>query len=179
MRTTAWVALAALLVACSPATDHLAPAGSPFESDDVRFVAPTGWEMRQPTQQANAAGGILVYLATQPISGECGLGEPSCANPLDDQLAPGGVLVTWATRYCAGQTCDLPDAPLIAIGNRQGVTVPVESGCESTAFSERAAYFVTVTPQRVDILLVCARHPSGATRAALLGFLDAIRWRVP
>jgi hypothetical protein len=38
---------------------------------------------------------------------------------------------------------------------------------------------VTVTPQRVDILLVCARDPSDTTRSAFLGFLDAIRWRIP
>jgi hypothetical protein len=173
------LAFVVLLVACAQAAEHLAPAGSPFESDEVRFVAPTGWQMRQPPQNTDGAGGVLVYLATQPISRECGLGQPSCSNPLDDQLAPGGMLVTWVTRHCAGQTCDLPDAPLIAIGNRQGVMVPVAAGCESTAFSERAAYFVTVTPQRVDILLVCARHPSGSTRSALAGFLDAIQWRVP
>ena len=177
MRAGLALAIVALLVACAP-SGHATPAGSPFEDDDVRFVAPTGWEMRQPPL-TDGAGGILVYVATQPISGECGLGEPSCSNPLDDQLAPGGVLVIWATRYCAGRTCELPAAPLMSIGNRQGVMVPVEAGCESTAFTERSAYFVTVTPQRVDILLVCVRHPSGSTRSALLGFLDAIHWRVP
>lgn len=177
MRRASVLAVVALLAACAP-SGHATPAGSPFESDEVRFVAPTGWEMRQPPL-TDAAGAILVYLATQPISGECGLREQSCPNPLDDQLQPGGMLVTWATRSCAARSCDLPEAPLIAIGNRQGVMVPVEAGCESTAFTERTAYFVTVTPQRVDILLVCARHPSGSTRSAFLGFLDAIQWRVP
>lgn len=177
MRAGVGLACVALLVACAPSR-HATPGGSAFESDEVRFVAPIGWEMRQPPL-TDAAGAILVYLATQPLSGECGLGEQSCSNPLDDQLQPGGILVIWATRSCAAQSCDLPEARLIAIGNRQGVMVPVEAGCESTAFTERTAYFVTVTPQRVDILLVCARHPSGSTRSALLGFLDAIQWRVP
>ena len=44
---------------------------------------------------------------------------------------------------------------------------------------EWSAYYVTVTPQRVDVLLVCARDPTDATREALLGFLDGILWRVP
>ena len=30
-----------------------------------------------------------------------------------------------------------------------------------------------------DGLFVCARQPSDATRSALLGFLDAIQWRIP
>jgi hypothetical protein len=89
------------------------------------------------------------------------------------------MLILWAERRCVAQTCDLPSAPLIAIGNRQGVMVPVAAGCEGMPFTERSAYYATVTPQRVDVLLVCARHPSEATRSAFLGFLDAIHWRIP
>jgi hypothetical protein len=173
------LAMLVVLVGCVPAVQHPEPAGSPFESDDVRFVAPTGWEMRQPTPTADGASRILVYLATQVIGGECGLGDPACTNPLDDELQPGGMLVIWAVRLCAGQSCDLPSAPLISIGNRQGVATSVDAGCEATGSTERVAYFATVTPQRVDILLVCARNPSDATRSAFLGFLDAIQWRIP
>jgi hypothetical protein len=89
------------------------------------------------------------------------------------------MLVAWAGRPCVAQSCALPTETLIAVGNRQGVHAPADAGCEGTGFTERAAYYVTVTPQRVDILLVCARDPSDATRSAFLGFLDAIRWRIP
>jgi hypothetical protein len=89
------------------------------------------------------------------------------------------MLVVWASRSCAAQFCNLPSAPLLAIGNRQGVMATTDAGCEAMPFTERSAYYVTVTPQRVDILLVCARDPSDATRSAFLGFLDAIQWRIP
>jgi hypothetical protein len=55
----------------------------------------------------------------------------------------------------------------------------MDSGCEEVGYTERSAYYVTVTPQRVDILIACARDPSAATRSALLGFLGAIHWRIP
>jgi hypothetical protein len=59
------------------------------------------------------------------------------------------------------------------------VRIPNDFGCEGTGFTERSAYYVTVTPQRVDVLFTCAREPTEATRSAFLGFLDAIQWRVP
>ena len=102
-----------------------------------------------------------------------------CRSPLGVGLRAGGMLVAWAARSCAGQFCNLPAGTVIGVGNRQGVRAETDSGCEETGFTERSAYYVTVTPQRVDILLICARNPTDATRSALLGFLDAIRWRIP
>ena len=179
MRTAVWLAGVYLLVACAPNIEHPVPAGPAFESGDVRFVAPTGWELREAARPTNGPGGLIVFLANQPLRDGCGLAEASCTAPLDDELRPGGMLVIWATRLCAAQLCNLPSAPLRAIGNRQGVMAPADVGCEAMPFTERSAYYVTVTPQRVDILLVCARDPSDATRSAFLGFLDAIRWRIP
>jgi hypothetical protein len=89
------------------------------------------------------------------------------------------MLAIWATRLCVAQGCTLPSATPIAVGNRQGVVTVPDAGCEETGYTERLAYYVTVTPQRVDILLTCARDPSDASRSAFLGFLDAIRWRIP
>ena len=89
------------------------------------------------------------------------------------------MLVTWVRGSCVARSCDLPAAALIPIGNRQGVRVPLTTGCEATGFTERSAYYVTVSPQQVDALFVCARDPSDATRSAFLGFLDAIQWRIP
>jgi hypothetical protein len=169
----------ALLVACTPAIDHPVPGGPSFASDEVRFVAPTGWEIRQSNDRTNGPGSLVVYLANQPLRDECGMAESSCTAPLADQLRTGGMLVVWATRACVAQFCNLPAAPLLPIGNRQGVMTQADAGCDATLFTERFAYYVTVTPQRVDILLVCARDPSDGTRSAFLGFLDAIQWRIP
>lgn len=179
MRRSVWLAGFVLLAACATTNEHPVPAGPAFQSDDIRFVAPTGWELREAARPTLGPDNLVVFLANQPLRGECGLAEASCAAPLDDELRPGGMLVIWATRFCAAQRCDLPSGRLLAIGNRQGVAAPADAGCEAIHFTERSAYYVTVTPQRVDILLVCARDPTDATRAAFLGFLDAIQWRIP
>jgi hypothetical protein len=169
-----------LLVACA-STQHPEPGGSPFENADVRFVAPQGWEMQRPTAGSPDLDQIVVYLANQPLHDDCRqVGtEISCGSPLGEGLRVGGILVIWAGRPCVAQSCTLPSETLISVGNRQGVRTATDAGCEGTGFTERSAYYVTVTPQRVDILLVCARDPSAATRSAFLGFLDAIQWRIP
>ncbi len=182
MRAGLGLACIALLVACAPAIEHPVPAGPAFESDEVRFVAPTGWQLQPSTAVFYGADvEIRTYLANQPLHEDCTdtSGELLCDSPLVDPLRPDGMLVTWFSHECVARGCDLPSAPLIAIGNRQGVRVPYDQGCEGTGFTERSAYYVTVTPQRVDALFTCARDPSDVTRSAFLGFLDAIRWRIP
>ena len=182
MRISAGLACVALLVACAPSIEHPVPAGPAFESDEVRFVAPTGWQLQPSTAVfLGADTQIRTYLASQPMHADCTYTpvELLCVPPLVQPLRPDGMLVTWFANGCVARSCELPPAPLIAIGNRQGVRVPSDIGCEGTGFTERSAYYVTVTPQRVDVLFTCARDPSDATRSAFLGFLDAIRWRIP
>jgi hypothetical protein len=180
MRILAAMVCSALLVACA-AADRPVPDGPAFEADDVHFVAPTGWQVQQPSGFQSQLNRTVVYLANQPLQSECraeGQGL-ACDSPLADGLRAGGMLVWWASRTCAAQLCDLPPGPLMQVGNRLGVHGPVDYGCDGAGYTERSAYFVTVTPQRVDVLLVCARDPTDAMREALLGFLDTIQWRVP
>ena len=181
-RTLALLAGAALLVGCASSTTHPVPGGTSFQDDEVRFVAPTGWDVQPSRAESFGSGGaIRLYLANQLLREDCPAGDPTtvCESVLGDGLRPGGVLVVWLSASCVAKACDLPTAPLIAVGNRQGVRLPLTDGCEGTGFTERSGYYVTVTPQRVDALLVCARDPSDATRSAFLGFLDAIHWRIP
>ena len=178
--------LVAMLVTACTTIEHPSPAApSPaaafVERDDFRFVVPAGWEVRPSTQVSYGRVNVELYLANQPLRDDC-VATPTtvnCQSPLADGLRPGALLVTWIVQECVAQGCQLPDARLIAIGNRQGVRVPANSGCEETGYTERSAYFVTVTPQRVDVLVVCARDPTTAARSALAGFLDAIQWRIP
>jgi hypothetical protein len=178
-RAVSGLACVALLVACAATIEHPEPGGPAFESDDIRFVAPSGWQI-QPTTAASQSdtGHVLLYIANQPLRADC-LSELDCRSPLADGLSRGGMLVTWFAHTCVARSCELPPATLISIGNREGVQVPLTNGCDETGFTERSAYYVTVTPQRIDVLFICARDPSGATRSAFLGFLDAIQWRIP
>jgi hypothetical protein len=172
---------AALLTACSSTIQHPVPGGPSFERAEFRFVAPTGWEVRPSTEISYGRGQIAVYLANQALRQDCPTSGSViiCQSPLADGLRPGGMLVSWFVGSCVAGSCDLPPAKLISIGNRQGVRVPLSLGCDGTGFTERSAYYVTVTPQRMDVLFTCARNPSDSTRSAFLGFLDAIRWRIP
>jgi hypothetical protein len=181
-RAVGFLVCGALLAACASTIEHPAPGGPRFDSDEFRFVAPTGWQLQPST--AWFYGGDLrvqVYLANQPLREDCPTTGSViiCQSPLANGLRPGGMLVTWWTRSCVAKSCELPPAKLVSIGNRQGVRVATSVGCEETGFTERSAYYVTVSPQRVELLLTCARDPSDATRSAFLGFLDAIQWRIP
>jgi hypothetical protein len=178
--------VATVVTACATNIEHPSPAapsaaGATFERDDVRFVAPAGWEVRPSTGISYGRANVDVYLANQPLRDDCiaTSTEVTCQPPVADGLRPGGVLVTWIAQECVAQGCQLPEGRLIAIGNRQGVQVALTNGCDETGYTERSAYYVTVTPQRVDVLVVCARDPSTAVRSALAGFLDAIQWRIP
>jgi hypothetical protein len=177
-RATAILVGAALLAACASNIEHPVPRGPSFESDEVRFVAPTGWEVQPSTSLSFGHGQIRRYLANQPLRPDCDA-QLVCRPPLADGLRADGMFVVWTANSCVAESCELPPARLISIGNRQGVRVPMTVGCEGTNFTERSAYYVSVTPQRVDILFTCARDPSDATRSAFLGFLDAIHWRIP
>lgn len=168
----------ALLAGCASNIEHPVPGGPSFEDSEVRFVAPGGWEIRPSTSLSFGHGQIQRYLANQPLRSDCDA-QAVCRSPLAAGLRAGGMLVVWTTNSCVAKQCDLPAATLISIGNRQGVRVPMTEGCEGTGFTERSAYYVTVTPQRVDILFTCARNPDDSTRSAFLGFLDAIQWRIP
>ncbi len=172
---------AALLTACSSTIQHPVPGGPSFERAEFRFVAPTGWEVRSSTEVSYGSSHRVVYLANQPLHDDCAVDATGviCHPPIDGGLREGGMLVTWVVSSCVAGGCDLPAATLISIGNRQGVHVPTSVGCDGTDFTERSAYYVTVTPQRMDVLFICARNPSDSTRSAFLGFLDAIRWRIP
>ena len=178
MRTVVAIGCLALLTACASAPPHPAPGGPSFADDEIRFVAPTGWVLQPSTAAENGTSQIRLYLANQPLRADCDA-QSVCRSPLADGLRGGGLFVTWITAPCVAHGCDLPAAQLIAIGNRQGVRVPAIQACEGIGTTEGSVYYVTVTPQRVDALFACGRHPSDATRAAFLGFLDAIKWRIP
>lgn len=177
-RAATAILVAGLLASCASNIEHPVPGGPSFEDSEVRFVAPTGWQIQTSTSLSFGDGQIRRYLANQPLRLDCDA-QLACRSALADGLRTNGMLVVWTANSCVADSCDLPAATLIPIGNRQGVRVPMAEGCEGTGFTERSAYYVTVTPQRVDILFTCARDPSDGTRSAFLGFLDAILWRIP
>jgi hypothetical protein len=177
----AMLVAAALLASCAAPNPNPTPGGPSFQRDDFRFVAPTGWVVRLSTEVSFGPARRVLYVANQPLIDDCVSDATGvvCHPPLEGALRAGGMLVTWVVQQCVAQGCSLPPGPLMMIGNRQGVRAAMVSGCDEIGFTERSAYYVTVTPQRIDVLISCARDPSDGTRSAFLGFLDAIQWRIP
>jgi len=181
VRTAIGLACVVLLAACASTIEHPVPGGPSYESDAFRFVAPTGWVVQPSTEVSYGPSWRVVYVANQPMHEDCVPDAviSDCRPPIDGGLRRGGMLIIWHASTCVARSCELPPGQLIEIGNRQGVRAAMTYGCEGIGYTERSAYFVTVTPQRVDVLWACARQPSDATRSAFLGFLDAIQWRIP
>jgi len=113
-----------LLAGCASTLQPITPGGPSFESDDFRFVAPTGWQVRPSMDPRSAARGrLVVYVASQPLRDDCTRvgAELVCRSPLLEELSPGGMFVIWNAAACVAQGCDLPEERLIAIGKLVGV----------------------------------------------------------
>lgn len=171
--------LAIVLSACA------APTGSRgglerWDRDGVRFEVPAGWDLLASTAAASGGSRRLLYLATQPMRGDCTITAyaQTCSLPID-QLEPGGVLIWWHTTTCAGPACALPDGDLTQIGGREATAVPRAEGCGQIGQTDASAYLVAVSPQRLDTIAVCSRDASAATLGELRAFLDAVEWRTP
>ncbi len=168
-----------MLVGCAgPASTGGRP--TRWDADGVRFTVPDGWQVRASTMAPLGGARRLLYLATQPLRDDCsgGAGAQTCVLPID-QLAPGGVLVWWHTTTCAGPACSLPGGDLTQVGGRAAVTVPAADGCAAIGQTAASAYLVSVSPQRLDAIVVCSRDASAATLASLRALLDAVEWRTP
>ena len=66
MGSAGWLAGVVLLTACAPAIDRPVPNGPSYESGEVRFVAPTGWELREAARPTNGPSQLVVFLANRP-----------------------------------------------------------------------------------------------------------------
>lgn len=174
----AFLGLVVLVGCAGPATLGKGPAR--WDADGVRFTVPDGWEVRASTMAPLGDARRLFYIATQPLRDDCSgsAGAQICALPID-QLVPGGVLVWWHTTNCAGPACSLPGGDLTQIGGRAAVTVPAADGCAAIGQTAAAGYLVSVSPQRLDAIVVCSRDATAATLAALRAFLDVVEWRTP
>lgn len=170
--------LAASLAACSPAQPS-GPQGVTFDRDGVRFTAPAGWRVEASGAATSGGGHWLVYLATQAIHDNCRLeGSEQCLPPLET-LSPGGALIAWHSRNCAGPDCTLPDGQPTRVGGREAAVVAAQDACGGIGETEETQYLVAVSPQRIDTIVICGRGLSDATREAIRVFLENVVWRTP
>jgi hypothetical protein len=151
-----------------------------FDDVGLRVTVPTGWDGMRSGAVGFGSGRVLFYLSNRELQADCvqqGRDE-GCALPVR-ALDDGGVLLVWATSACAGIACALPDGDRRLISGREAASSPGTGLCDPIGATDEEVYAVTVTPQRVDWIVICARYPGDAERAALASILDGINWRTP
>ena len=89
------------------------------------------------------------------------------------------MLVWWRSSNCAGSGCDLPEGDRLLVGGRQAVKTGGTHPCDVLGATRQEVYMVTVSPQRVDALVVCDRDASPAVRDQLAQMLEGVGWRTP
>ena len=166
-----------MLPACSsPPPD--ASAGTRWDDQGVRFTAPAGWAVRAGGEDLSGAT-VLAFISNQPIQSCAGQGARASCPPPIASLETGGVLIEWYETHCVASGCNLPAGDQILIGGRIAVRYPGPGLCDPLQASDEEVVAVTVSPQRVDLIITCTRNANTAARAAVAAMFDSIRWRTP
>jgi hypothetical protein len=151
-----------------------------FDEEGLRLSLPAGWAAMRSNEAGFRHGRLLFYLSNQSLHADCAAVDHGLACPLPvDALDQRGVLVLWATSSCAGPACELPDGDRRLVSGREAAAGAPTGMCEPIGATEEQVYAVTVTPQRVDWIVICARSPESEERAALVSILDGVDWRTP
>ena len=169
-----------LLVGCAAPALSGGPRVLALDGDGLRVSVPADWDATPSSDVGFGSGRVLFYASNQPLDTDClqAADEPRCMLPLE-ALADGGVLLLWATSGCAGVACELPSDDRLLISGREAARAVDTGACEVIGATEEDVYAVTVTPQRVDWIVVCAREPTAAERAAVASILDTVDWLTP
>jgi hypothetical protein len=165
-----------ILAACSSPPPN--SAGTQWDEQGVRFTAPAGWAVRTGGEELLGAT-ALAFISNQPIQDCSGdVDRPSCPPPLS-KLEAGGVLIAWYETHCVAAGCDLPAGDQLLVGGRVAVRYAGPGLCDPLVASDEVVVAVTVSPQRVDLIVTCSRDANGSARAAIAALFDSIRWRTP
>jgi hypothetical protein len=166
-----------ILAACSSPSRH-ASAGTQWDQQGVRFTAPAGWAVRTDGEDLPGAT-ALAFISNQAIQDCSGdVDRPSCPPPIL-KLEAGGVLIAWYEAHCVAAGCNLPAGDQVLVGGRVAVRYPGPGLCDPLAASDEEVVAVTVSPQRVDLIVTCSRDANGSVRAAVAALFDSIQWRTP
>jgi hypothetical protein len=170
--------VALVLGACSQPPGNVLEVGRA----GFRVTVPAGWDAQGTDRTAWADHRTVAILSSQPLDPQCGpaasAGPGSCTAPLAG-LRDGAVLVWWLSENCAGAACEPPAGEQLLIGGRQATRFNGSHLCDALGATEERAYLVTVTPQRLDAVVVCDRHAGEQVMAQLHDLLEHVTWRTP
>jgi hypothetical protein len=165
-----------LLAACGAPTDEPEPTILTVEHAGFRLTVPDGWSA-EPTN--NIAGQLqtVAFLSNLPLDLKCrGLGTTrECREPRS--LEEGSLLVTWLASFCV--SCSPPTGQPFLVGSREASLVSDSTLCQGLEPTDEETYFVVVTPQRLDAIVVCKRDAPDTADAALRAMLEHVEWSTP
>ncbi|HEY7463880.1 MAG TPA: hypothetical protein VH987_05490 [Candidatus Limnocylindria bacterium] len=155
-------------------------AGRALDIPGAGVVIPDGWSGEATAPDEWPAGRTIALIANGSLSPACETrdGERSCSAPATT-LGDGDLVVWWLTTTCAAAACDPSSGRPLLVGGRAAVETSDVQACDPLQTTRQRAFVVTVSPQRVDALVVCERNPDAATLNQLDNLLQAIDWRTP
>ena len=171
------VLVAALLIGCG-GSGGSAPELLRIEHAGFRLTLPDGWSA-EPVNNIEGQLQTVAFLSNLPLDLECnGTGaDRHCREP--QELTEGSLLVTWLAAFCAGSSCVPPPGQPILIGGREASLVSGSAVCAELEPTAEQTYFVAVTPQRLDAIVVCKRDAPESADTALRDMLEHVDWRTP
>ena len=149
-----------------------------IEHAGFRLTMPDGWSA-EPVNNVEGQLQTVAYLSNVPLDLECtGSGSARhCREP--QELAEGSLLVTWLAAFCAGSSCVPPPGQPILVGGREASLVHGSVVCAELEPTDEETYFVAVTPQRLDAIVVCKHDAPAEAEATLRDMLEHVDWRTP
>ena len=169
--------LVAGLAGCGATSDGAQ--GTVFEGDGFRVRVPAGWHALATDPDAWRGGQTIGLISNQEPDPQCdGPGVSNCRVPVE-ALEDGSQLVWWVTTTCAGAACELPDGEQLLIGGREARRIERTGLCDGLGATSESAYVVTVSPQRLDAIVVCENDAPASAQAALQSLIDSVHWRTP
>jgi hypothetical protein len=180
LRALSIVAISLWLIACGGSL----PSGDRTLSVDeagFRLEVPAGWHAAAADRERWPGRQTVAYLSNQPMAPACSddPAEPICTAPVET-LRDGGLLMWWLTTTCAGPACDPTGDDRLLIGGRPAVrAVDAYDFCDGLGATIEEDYLVAVSPQRVDLIVVCQRDADTGAVAQVHEVLERVDWRTP
>jgi hypothetical protein len=172
------LAITLLVLAGCSGPDATRPAVLAVDHAGFRLPLPQGW-YAETTNDAAGQVRVVALISNTPLAIDCvGSGAARhCSQPTT--LADGTLLIWWLAAFCAGVHCTPPEGDALLVGGREASRLAGAAACDDLEATSSETYFVAVSPQRLDAIMVCQRDAPASARAELADMLEHVDWRTP
>jgi hypothetical protein len=178
MRAGWALTMAAMVLAGCGGSQGSEPAQLAIDHAGLQLTVPDGWSA-EATNNIQGQLQTVAFLSNLPLGLKCS-GEGAARHcRVPQKLKAGSMLVTWLAAFCAGTSCTPPTGEPFLVGGREASLVSESTFCEPLEPTDDETFFVAVTPQRLDAIVVCERDAPDAAGAALRQMLEHVEWRTP